>query len=388
MSGYSVERLAAKDYDEWLYVLNTTFTKQNQREMDFEFELPKMCIKDDFHMNMHFAVKENGRICSLLGVYPIRTQIGDKTLMFSTVGNVATLPEHEGKGYMSTLMGFAMDELDRIGADASRLGGARQRYNRYGYESAGRNYNFEITGMNTKYCFGSKEEITFKPVNSTDCCCLSYINNLRKSAPMHVIRSESEDYSGDYLTLCAWKSIPKIALNKNGEPVGYVSISEDGTAISDIMAKDFKTLKNMIFNLQINAQSTISFCLPAYEKDAIRYFSSVAQEMSVSPSCHFKIINFDKVADALLKVKLQLTPDMVQGEKVIEIKDFGNLLIYNKNGDAFCEKTNKSADLTLNKLSAARLLFGTFDASSVADCGSFLSSVLPLPLSWNTLDRV
>lgn len=173
-----------------------------------------------------------------------------------------------------------------------------------------------------------------------------------------------------------------------GEPVGYVSISEDGTAISDIMAKDFKTLKNMIFNLQINAQSTISFCLPAYEKDAIRYFSSVAQEMSVSPSCHFKIINFDKVADALLKVKLQITPDMVQGEKVIEIKDFGNLLIYNKNGDAFCEKTNKSADLTLNKSSATRLLFGTFDASSVADCGSFLSSVLPLPLSWNTLDRV
>ena len=30
--------------------------------MNFELELPKMCIKDDYHMGMHFAAKENGKI--------------------------------------------------------------------------------------------------------------------------------------------------------------------------------------------------------------------------------------------------------------------------------------------------------------------------------------
>lgn len=387
MSEFSIERLTAKDYDEWLYVLNTTFTKHNQRDMNFELELPKMCVKDDYHMGMHFGVKENGKICSLLGIYPIKTQIGDETLMFSTVGNVATLPQHEGKGYMKALMGVAMEELNRIGADASRLGGARQRYNRYGYESCGRNYNFQITGMNTKYCFDGNDKLTFKQIGANDKDELSYISNLRSTKPMHVIRSKTDDFSGDYLTLCAWKCIPKIAY-RNGKPVGYLSISPDGTGINDIMAENFETLKSMVFNLQIEAQTTICLTLPTYETEAIRYFTAVAQEMYASPSCHFKIINFDKVANALLKIKLQLTPDMAQGEKIIEIKDWGNLLVYNKNGEAFCIKTDKSADVTLDKLTATRLLFGSFDADTVIKCDNFLSSVLPLPLTWNTLDRV
>ena len=388
MSDFTIERLTAKDYDEWLYVLNTTFTKQNQRDMNFELELPKMCIKDDYHLGMHFAVKENGKICSLLGIYPIKTQIGGQTLMFSTVGNVATLPEHEGKGYMKALMVYAMEELGRIGADASRLGGARQRYNRFGYESCGKNYNFQITSMNTKYCFDGKTKITFKQIGANDKNELSYINNLRKTKPMYVIRSEDDDFSGDFLALSAWKSTPKIALSESGEPVGYISVGENGTSLNDIMAKDFETLKSMIFNLQSELNTTLCFNLPSYETEAVRYFTGMAQEMSVSPSCHFKIINFDKVADALLKVKSELTPDMAQGEKVIEIKDWGNLLIYNKNGEAFCSKTDKKADFALDKLSATRLLFGTFDANTVVNCDSFLSSVLPLPLSWNTLDRV
>ena len=77
-----IVRLTKNDYDEWLSVLNTVFTKQNNREMNFEKELPKMCVCDDYHMNMHFAVKENGKICALLGVYPIRLKVGDTELLF------------------------------------------------------------------------------------------------------------------------------------------------------------------------------------------------------------------------------------------------------------------------------------------------------------------
>ena len=86
-----IVRLGKNDYDEWLYVLNTVFSKHNNKEMDFEKSLPKMCVKDDYHMGMHLAIKDNGKICSLLGVYPIRMKIGESDLLFSTVGNVATL---------------------------------------------------------------------------------------------------------------------------------------------------------------------------------------------------------------------------------------------------------------------------------------------------------
>jgi len=126
-----IVKLFASDYDEWLDVLNTTFTQKNKREMNFEKQLPKMCVKDDNYMGKHIAIKEDGKICALLGVYPLKVNICGKELMFATVGNVATLPEYEGRGYMRLLMGEAMKELERIGIDASRLGGDRQRYNRY-----------------------------------------------------------------------------------------------------------------------------------------------------------------------------------------------------------------------------------------------------------------
>mgnify|MGYP003303998120 CR=1 FL=1 len=87
-----------------------------------------------------------------------------------------------------------------------------------------------------------------------------------------------------------------------------------------------------------------------------------------------------------IKSSNQIT--FTEHKKIIEIKDWGNLLVYNKNSETFCPKTDKSADVTLDKLTATRLLFGSFDADTVIKCDNFLSSVLPLPLSWNTLDRV
>ena len=139
-----VERLTASDYDEFIPFLNNVFTLAHGRKEDFEKFFPKMCIRDDEHMGKHLAIKKNGKIVSALGVYSLPAKFCGEDIMFSTVGNIATHPDEEGNGYMSILINEAMRELERIGADASRLGGSRQRYNRYGYEASGTVYNFEI----------------------------------------------------------------------------------------------------------------------------------------------------------------------------------------------------------------------------------------------------
>ena len=139
-----IERLTASDYDEWLAVIDRVFTIQNKRHMDFEVELPKMCVRDDEHMGKHFAVKKNGKIVSALGVYPLPMNVAGEEILFSTMGNVITVPEEEGNGYMTQLLEVAMKELSDLGIDGSRLCGDRMRYNRYGYEYAGFLYNFEI----------------------------------------------------------------------------------------------------------------------------------------------------------------------------------------------------------------------------------------------------
>ena len=131
--------------------------------------LPKMCVPDDEHMGKHQAIKENGKNVAVAGIYLLPVKIAGKELMFSTVGNIATAPEVEGKGYMSTLVKEAMQELERLGADASRLSGDRQRYNRFGYEVAGITYNYVLCPCNVKY-FNPKFEsdISFAPVSAED----------------------------------------------------------------------------------------------------------------------------------------------------------------------------------------------------------------------------
>lgn len=383
-----IVRLTKNDYDEWLYVLNTVFTKQNNREMDFEKELPKMCVRDDYHMNMHFAVKEEGKICALLGVYPIKLKVGDSELLFSTVGNIATLPEYEGKGYMRVLMEEAMCELERIGADASRLGGARQRYNRYGYEASGISYNFHIDDFTTKYCFKSDEVIAFKEVSFEDEKELSYIENIRSKMPMHVIRSYDNTHKGDFDALHAFGCKLYVALDENSKIIGYLCIANNMVGIQDFGAENFETLKSIIYSWQKKVGGRIYFSIFASDYEEVKYFSRISSSMSITSPSRFKIINFDKVADALIKLKKRSGAFMPEGESIIEIKDWGNLLISNKYGEAYCEKTDKKASFTFDRLEATRFLFGPFEPNTIKETDAFLSSLLPLPLSWCEMDRV
>ncbi len=381
-----IVRLNKNDYDEWLSVLNTVFSKQNKMEMDFEKVLPKMCGWDDYHMNMHLAVKENGKICALLGVYPIPVKIGSTELLFSTVGNVATLPEHEGKGYMRALMTAAMEELERIGADGSRLSGARQRYNRYGYEISGISYNFRINEHTTKHC-ADHTGIEFKALSPTDNDALHYIRSLRENLPMHTIRSEGEDLTNEYNVLCSFWHTPYIAL-RDGKTVGYITVSYDAHTISDAAADDPETLAQIVFCWQKKVGGEITLVQPGTAFDAVNYFSGVSASMQLTSPSLFKIIHFDNVADALIKLKKECGAQLPNGESVIGIKDWGNLLICCDNANAYCKKTDRQASIVLDKLEATRFLFGPFAPNAVAACDGFLSALLPLPLSWCGVDRV
>ncbi len=97
---------------------------------------------------------------SALGIYPLKTVICGEVLDFYTVGNVATDMDYTGRGHMSRLMALAMDKLNELGADGSRLGGKRERYNRYGYESAG-TVNFFVFTKDATERLSCSAEIDF-----------------------------------------------------------------------------------------------------------------------------------------------------------------------------------------------------------------------------------
>ena len=70
-----IRRLKKENYDELISLLNLVFSKQNNCTMDFEKELPNMCIRDDLHMRKHVGLFIDGKLVSVVGVYPLPTNV-------------------------------------------------------------------------------------------------------------------------------------------------------------------------------------------------------------------------------------------------------------------------------------------------------------------------
>ena len=112
-----IRKLKKEDMEELFDLLNHTFGHKYGRPMHFDLEQPKMWVKDDLHMERHIAVFEDGKMAAVVGIYPLPCVIGGEEFLFCTTGNVATLPEYEGKGYFSKLFPLAIEEAKRIGSD-------------------------------------------------------------------------------------------------------------------------------------------------------------------------------------------------------------------------------------------------------------------------------
>ncbi len=378
-------RLGTNDYDELIELLDGVFSRKNKREQHFEDDLPKMCVRDEIHMNRHLGIREDGRLVAVVGIYPLPTVVDGTPLLFSTVGNVATHPDCEGRGYMSTLMSAAMEELKRIGADGSRLGGSRNRYNRFGYESAGTTYNFTFTPENFKNKFKNfKTDLTLLPITADDTEALEYVWSLCKKNAICVNRLEMPNYADVYKSLCAWRCRPFMAQRPDGTKVGYLS-ADLSDNLAEWGAEDLDTAMEIFGFWQSKVNKELHILAAPYETEALDLFDRTFERVNISATCHFKIINYDKVVDAFLRLKTKIVP-LPEGDFILGIKDYGNIKLTVKDNSSSCVRTEQPAELTLDSLAATRLLFGVLPAKE--DIPAPVRAWLPLPLSWNLQDRV
>jgi len=244
-----------------------------------------------------------------------------------------------------------------------------------------------INNHTSKYC-SDNTTVHFKKISAEDKKELGFINECRKTAGFYVERSIDETFLGDYLTMRAWNSTPYIAFDENKDMIGYICATENETVIADVYARESQELKNIVFAWQKRCGTSVKISIMPWQCETVKYFSSISASVGISSPSLFKIISFDKVSDALIKLKKSYYPNLTQGERVIGIEGWGNLKICIEKDNAYCKKTDEIPNIILDKLSATRLLFGPFSAETVVYADGFFSSVLPLPLSWNTLDRV
>ena len=380
-----IKRLKKENYDELISLLNLVFSKQNKCVMDFERELPNMCIRDDMYMRKHIGLFIDNRLISVVGVYPLPTRVLDKEINFCTVGNVATHPDYEGRGYMNILFNRAMEIVKEEKYDACRLGGDRARYLRFGFELCGGNYSYYITPKNTKksllVSYGQGTSVS--EILPNDEGSLTFAREVYHQNKVSTLRS---DNAVMYRVMTAWKNTPYL-VSKNDKPIGYFTLTPDKRTVSEAYAVNKDSYLDTVVAASEYLGNGFSLILPQHDVDLIREMDKCAEYMSIHIPSNFKVINFEGVVDAYIKLKADYT-DLVPGSVAISIKDYGKIKIYANENGCGCVSFDGECDLELSKTDATRFIFGMHPPVFVTEPNLFATANFPLPLSWNTQNRV
>lgn len=319
-----IVRLTSADYEQAVDFLDLVFS-QAKKPHHFEKMLPRLTMPDT--MTHHFALKRDGRIRAMLGVYPLDTTIDGERFLFSTTGNVATHWRETGKGYMSALLNHAMTELHEIGADASRLDGHRQRYNRCGFEMAGISISMSLTAHNVQVT--AFAPLDFRPVARDDTKTLALIRSLHARSAMAV------DRGGDaslYRVLTAWEAQPFAAFDEESRFAGYLVSAQGGGSLAELKAETPELAERMLLSwIKTPPENRLSLTLPPWETETIAHLSQHCQSLSVNPASQFKIISWGPRINALGRVRSRMKP-LTDGEYVIDIPDKARFILRVKSG--------------------------------------------------------
>ena len=380
-----IRRLKKENYDELISLLNLVFSRQNKCVMDFERELPNMCIRDEMHMRKHVGLFIDSKLVSVVGVYPLPTRVLGKEINFCTVGNVATHPDYEGQGYMNMLLNRAMEIVKEEKYDACRLGGNRARYMRFGFELCGSNYSYYITTNNTKKSlladYGQNTRVT--EILPSDEKALTFARRVYHQNKVSVLRNDNDVM---YRVMTAWKNTPYL-VSKNDAPIGYFTLTPDKKTVSEAYAESKEAYLDTVVAISNYLNGGFSITLFEHDIELVREMNKCAEYMSIQIPSNFNIVSFERVVDAYIKLKSSYTR-LAQGSVTIHIEDYGKIKIFADENDCGCVSFDGKCDFELSKSEATRFIFGMHPSVSVTEPNLFAKSNFPLPLSWNTQNRV
>lgn len=375
-----VVRLGAGDYDELLTHLARVFREPVDR--GFDSFLGGIYGPGDERMRWNLAVRRQGRIAAVVGVFPIRWRVGGDVLPVAGIGGVSVAPEHRRSGLMKLLMRHAIDEMGRDGTALSFLSGQRQRYAYFGYEVAGCRLDYSINAANIRHACGD-----------TPCALTAHVptdNDLAAAFALFEAQPHRCERSRERFPafLRHWWMRP-LSLRRDGRVVGYAVVGQ-GDGVTELVLTDagdavdaVRALMAFLHrdSLRIEVQPTLPELGAALGR--------VAEHVTVATSGNWRVFDWPRVVTALLRAKAGATA-LLDGEATLGVGD-ETLALSVHGGRVACERTRGPAMLRLDPLTATRLLMGPVEPRLVAPLppdATALSSWCPLPLSFSRQDHV
>ncbi len=381
-----ITRLRAGDFEEAMDFLNLVFSVHGPH--DFARLLPLLYRPDDEHMRCNFAIRDQGRLRAMVGLFPLTWRMGERDLRVAGIGGVATHPGSQGQGLMGHLMQHVQDELQRQPFQLSYLSGRRRRYGHFGFERAG---CFQYCVVSRDILPSTKadkiEEIALERIADPAHPALKEAHKLHETLEIRVLR----DFA-DFRDRChSWKRELWIGRDQQGKMLGYLVAGDKDPAVAELVGtstdNEIKLLKAWVLR---GSSDFLNVDVAPSQTALARRLGAVCEHFRVESWGNWRFLDWPEVLSALLQAKCATTP-LQKGEVVLEVEGRGRLALRVANGQGVCEPTSQAPVLKVNEPTALRLLGGPFPPSRTLDlppAAALLENWCPLPLTWPRQDGV
>lgn len=333
-----------------------------------------------------FVMVENGRLCSIVGLFPITIQTDEAILKVGGIGGVCTIPECRGRGLMSTQLNNVIQVMRKEGYDVSVLGGDRYRYGNYGWENWGRNYNFHL----------SARRVTDRPATGVKISklqpgdgALPKIKKAQAGLRCRTIRSHPYwTRLFERTLLQAWTAIGPdgtfgyAIASRKGENREVHEFAGDPARVDDIM----------LHLLRDEGCNSLSVSHPAWNSPYLPRLIQRASGWSVGGLGMMRIINLRSVLEKYMPhIEREAREKSVRGSVAITWTDTGDAFALNIGRQCGLSRPRKGdRPLVLDTRQAVRLLFGTLPPEHAVDLtpAPFLARIFPLPFWFSRTDSI
>jgi len=377
-------QLTAGDFEETMDFLNLVFGAHSPH--DFARMLPAIYRPTDPLMACNYAIRKNGHIRAVVGMYPIEWRMGDARLRASGVGAVSTHPNYRRTGMMKALMNHCVGLMREQEYHLSCLGGQRQRYGYFGYERCGSACSFTVNRSNIRHCFDCEPHIRFEPIAREDQDRLARAKTLHDAQPLHCPRAPEDFYNH----CVGWHHRPFAALDGEDRMVGYLVAAEKGDYVTELLAEDDDTAVRMVHAWIARRSESATFEMPPTAAGLAHKLGQICDRARLGPSGNWQVFDWIAATDALMKMR-RLCGPMADGAVVVGIENYGPMRLQVSGEAIGCGAADEPPDVQCDPLTAMRLLFGPLPPSLVMElptAATLLESWCPLPLYWPRQDGV
>lgn len=335
----------------------------------------------------HYAVIEReGQVISTVGCVPQTFVVDGDEIEWWGLGNVATDKHYRGNGYMSALLEFWLDRMRERDVPLVELGGDRKRYNRYGWENAGREITYTISER--IFSGGSVDEDEVRRYTGSD-ADLDILTSVHRAEPLRVKRTweEFQDLFDQHgvLTLLYEHEGDESYLSFNQEaPSGRYSTQQHTYVVPEFggTADGLQALFTYLW--RHHAIDRIG--VPTHPTHHLTgYLREISTAWSMAPHRMVNVLDFESALRGItgqLADRWSSAHHSGSGTVTLSITDADEppVTVRYTDSDMLVERTpDRDPDIALDRLSMTSLLFGFQEGFRSIKCEEpFLDAVLPV----------